>query len=126
MLISCGRLLGAYLAAAGLAAFVLVPTAFSLMGGDKNLGLLSRLGLGVRFEAGDLFSKLFTGSFESRDMWTSPLPVMFCGLLITLLLFLYFFNRRIRFREKVAARDLAGRDVLRLSGGGSLSRLACL
>ena len=103
VLISCGRLLGAYLAAAGLAAFVLVPTAFSLMGGDKNLGLLSRLGLGVRFEAGDLFSKLFTGSFESRDMWTSPLPVMFCGLLITLLLFLYFFNRRIRFREKVAA-----------------------
>ena len=79
----------------------MVPTAFSLMGGDKNLGLLSRLGLGVRFEAGDLFSKLFTGSFESRDMWTSPLPVMFCGLLITLLLFLYFFNRRIRFREKV-------------------------
>lgn len=96
------------------------------MGGDKNLGLLSRLGLGVRFEAGDLFSKLFTGSFESRDMWTSPLPVMFCGLLITLLLFLYFFNRRIRFREKVAAGIWLARDVLRLSGGGSLSRLACL
>lgn len=68
-----------------------MPTAFSLMGGDKNLGLLSRLGLGVRFEAGDLFSKLFTGSFESRDMWTSPLPVCSAAA-VTLLLFLYFFK----------------------------------
>ena len=60
--------------AAVLAAFVLVPTAFSLMGGDKNLGLLSRLGLGVRAAGGGGVLRQRGGLFVGAQPVRRPVP----------------------------------------------------
>ncbi len=102
-----GRLLlrfgTASLLGGGLAAVTLLPSLLSLSGGDKSLNALSKLTLQLRFDAGAFFSKLFTGTFQTQDMWGSTLPMIFCGLFAVVMLILYFFNRRIRKQEKLAA-----------------------
>lgn len=87
----------------GLSAFILLPSFISLSGGDKSLNALSELTLNFRFDGGAFLSKLFTNTYETADMWGSTLPMIFCGMLAVAALTLYFFNRRIRTREKIAA-----------------------
>lgn len=94
------------LLAAGLAAVVLLPTAFSLQGGDKNTAALSNLTLNGRFHVLDMLSKTYSGAFENKDLWSSNLPSIFCGVLTVGMTLLFFMNRKIRVREKLAGAGL--------------------
>lgn len=94
------------LLAAGLAAVILLPTAFSLQGGDKNTQALSHLTLDSRFHVPDMLSKLHSNAFEGADLWTSNLPSIFCGVLTVGMVLLFFMNRQIRIREKLAAAGM--------------------
>ncbi len=90
------------LAAGGLSAAVLIPALLSLSGEKEELSI----GLFLRMNPLDLFSKLYTGSFQG-DLGTG-LPNIFCGIIITVLLIWYFFCREISKKEKI----LTGAAVL--------------
>ena len=90
-----GIFAGASVLAAGLAAVTLIPAVLSLQG-EKNV---ISLGLYLRMNPLDLFSKLYTGSF--RGDFGAGLPNIYCGMAVTVLIIWYFFNRNISLRERV-------------------------
>lgn len=89
---------GSILSAAG-ASCLLLPSFFKLMEGTKEFNL-SRLSLSANFFFPDLFSKLFTGAHNEFEI-DSGLPVIFCGIFINVLAFLFFLNKRISAKEKL-------------------------
>ncbi|MCL2810882.1 MAG: YfhO family protein [Clostridia bacterium] len=94
----------ASLAAAGLAAFSLLPTALSLVGTKAVLDT-SLFVFETNFRLPDIILMLMTGSFsDSRPI--NHLPFIFCGALITALAVLYFFNRKISIKEKLLSGAL--------------------
>ncbi len=88
----------ASLLAAGGSAFLLAPTFVKLLNGPKSFSA-SALSLSANFPFFDIFSKLFTGAhneYEIRD----GLPPIFSGILIVILLLLYFMNVQISLKKK--------------------------
>ncbi len=83
------------LIAGGLSAAVLIPAILSLSGEKDTISI----GLFLRMNPLDLFSKLYTGSFRG-DLGTG-LPNIFCGTLITVLLIWYFCQKGIRLKERI-------------------------
>ncbi|MBR5375888.1 MAG: YfhO family protein, partial [Lachnospiraceae bacterium] len=81
--------------AGALSAFVLLPAVLSLRGEKSNLSI----GFFLLFNPADLFSKFYTGSFKG-DFGTG-LPNIYCGILTLILLVLYFFNSKIRLKERI-------------------------
>jgi uncharacterized membrane protein YfhO len=96
-----GIFLAASLAAAGLAAFLLVPTYYSLKTGkldfDPNF-----MSLVANFSLLDLPSKLLIGSYHSAFA-VQPPPPIYCGLAMGLLAGVFFTSSRIGARRKVLA-----------------------
>lgn len=87
------------LAAAGGSAFLLIPIFFKLSNGTKNFQL-SNLSLSPNFQFVDLFSKIFTGAHNEYEI-DQGLPTIFCGILITTLMILFFLNQQISTKEKL-------------------------
>lgn len=85
--------------AALIAGIVLLPTFYSL---SQNKG--SYMNFEFNWEtvhsAKDVGSKLFIGSFNFDEM-SSGSPNLYAGLIVLLLVFLYFFNKKIKLADKV-------------------------
>ena len=94
------------LLAAGIAAAVLLPTALSLQGGSKGTSAFSSLDFTVRHSLLGLVSKTYSGSFEYNDLWSTNLPSVFCGVLTVGMTILFFLNRRISLKERLAGAAL--------------------
>lgn len=92
-----GKFAGCVLLAAGLSAFLWLPTYLQLS--DVYLPEPQS------FSTGDVtFSKIFSKTlFGSYDSLTYGLPNIYCGMLTMLFVPLYFLNRRISLREKIAS-----------------------
>ncbi len=93
-----GRFAGYSLLAGGLAAMLLIPTALSL-------GTTSAAGSGIpaldaNFDLFDIFGRLFFGS--SPTIRSGNLPNIYCGVPAVFLLPLYFSQREIPVRRRIA------------------------
>ncbi len=101
----------ASLAAGAMAAAVLLPAGFSLMGGKAGLSL-SKLEPGLKFPVTALFSKLIAGSFRYNELTPVGLPNIFSGVATCVLASLYFVNGRIPRRRRIGTALLLGVLVL--------------
>ena len=101
----------ASLAAGAMAAVVLVPAFFSLMGGKAGFSP-EEFSLAVKFPFTALFAKLVAGSFNYDELTPVGLPNIFCGTVTCALAALYFANRRVPRRRRVGTALLLGALVL--------------
>lgn len=81
--------------AGGIAAFSLIPSLLSLRGEKNSI----HLGLYRTFSMTDLFSRLYTCSFKGNI--SSCLPNIYCGVLMIVFLVFYFFNSKVKMKEKI-------------------------
>lgn len=88
--------------AGGLSAFLLIPTLISLKNGKAEVELL-RTTLGLDLNIIDILSRLFWGSFITKDMIVDTMPHIYCGVIILFLAISYFFIGNISKRKKVSA-----------------------
>ncbi len=96
----CLFFLGSAVIAALLSAWLLLPTYYSLL--DGKIGGSNYLAdRTVNFELGSLVSKLFLGGYDS--ITNSGMPFLYCGVLVTILFFGFFFLRHISLRVKLLA-----------------------
>lgn len=87
------------LIAAGLSAFLIMPTIYALKSGKASFKP-STLQFVQDYDFYKVFSKMFIGAFNWDEI-PAGLPSIFCGTLIVILVILFFFNKKIRFSEKV-------------------------
>lgn len=97
----------ASLLAGALAAAVLVPTAFVLMGGKASFSP-SDLAATGKFSFSALFAKLLVGSFNYDELTPAGLPNIFCGTVTAALAALYFADGRVPRKRRLAAAGLLG------------------
>lgn len=91
----------ASLLAGGISAIVLVPTFMSLYGTKATFDI-DLFAFRLNFPLRNLLAKLFTGTITWLEM-VAGLPHIFCGLLVTILIVLYFLNKQVDFRVKAAS-----------------------
>ncbi len=84
------------LLAAGCCAIILLPAASQLLGHRDGDSVGFRL---VSITIPDVLGNLFAGQMQSMG---SPIPLIYCGLPVLLLLPVYFFSKKISRREKTA------------------------
>lgn len=89
------------LLSAGLSAFVLIPTIFSLMQSKTSTGF-PNYSWALRYPPYKVLSKLFIGAFDF-DQMPHGLPNIYIGSLALILVFLYFCSQHIHWREKILA-----------------------
>ncbi len=102
------RFLVSSLAGVFLSAFMLIPAVLSL-GDEKNS---FSLGFQRLFPLSRLFSGLYTASF--RGNVAGGLPNIYCGVLVVLLLFIYFSRKEIPRRERLLSGAFLGLLALNL------------
>ena len=94
--------------AAGLSAFLLLPTFFVL---KNNMGLLGQsIPTGTNFSLFHILPKLFIGSFDGIK---DSLPHIYCGLPALVGMILYFTTKQVPVHEKISSGLITG--VLLLS-----------
>lgn len=85
-----------------ISAVALFTVAFSLMNGQKiDDGFGLKIARGLNFNMRDLFSGFYSISFNGNI--SDGLPVIYCGVLPVIFLFLYFFNKEVKIKEKIAS-----------------------
>ena len=82
---------------AGTSAIILLPSIFSLLAG-KTSNALSQLVPRQTYPALDLISKFYLGTFN--DSVFDTLPNIYISVMMILLVFLYFFNKKINIKER--------------------------
>ncbi len=100
------------LTAAGLGAWLLIPTLFSLMQG-KIGGNGAQASGTWNFDGQALWDKLFVGDYDS--ITNSGAPFLYCGLGILLLVMAYFTVKQISRRERIASACCLGFLLLSLA-----------
>ena len=80
---------------AGLVLWDLVMILFSLKG-QKETPSLSNLSFYRQFKMMDIFSKLYSNSSKNHE-----LPIIYCGLLATVFVLIYFMSKKYSRREKI-------------------------
>lgn len=80
-----------------MSAVLIVPTYMGLVKEDNADNLLQ---FGIRYKFGDIVSKIFVGSFDT--MKPGGTPNIYCGLLIIILMIIYFLNKTINKKKKIA------------------------
>jgi len=84
--------------AALLAAFLLLPTFFSLL--ESRLGMLSDFTTNQSFPFVNLFQGFFIDSFTN---WRSMIPHLYAGAISLILMFFFIINKQIALRTKVTS-----------------------
>ena len=87
------------LLAIGISAFSLFSVLLSLRGQKK--AVIKGLMFGRNFNILEFFSGLYSGSF--RGNISDGLPIIYCGVVTVIFVFLYFANKTIKIREKICA-----------------------
>lgn len=86
--------------AALIAGVILVPVFIGLQDGRADFSF-SKLSLDKNFNIENLMSKFATNSFDLEEIKNSAMPPVFCGILANVLTLSYFFNGKIKIREKI-------------------------
>lgn len=86
--------------AALIAGVILVPVFIGLQDGRADFSF-SELSLDKNFNIENLMSKFATNSFDLEEIKNSAMPPVFCGILANVLMLSYFFNGKIKIREKI-------------------------
>ncbi|MCI9140853.1 MAG: YfhO family protein [Lachnospiraceae bacterium] len=84
----------------GIASFIIIPTLFSLQD-EKSAVNSSIFHIYRNFSMIDLFSNFYTNAFNGNI--SSGLPQLFCGIMTPLFMFLFFLNKNISKKEKIAS-----------------------
>lgn len=84
------------------ASIVLIPCFIGIKTGRAE-SAIAEFSLENRFHMQDILSKFFTGSFNITEIQNFGMPPLFCGVIINLLVLLYFMNSKIKTREKIAS-----------------------
>lgn len=98
------KFMGASIVAAGLSMWILLPALYSLFQGkiaDESGFSLT----GLNYSIFDLPSK-FIGKYDSIKY--SGSPNIYCGIIIVILMLLYFLNRNIKLKERIASLVFLG------------------
>lgn len=103
----CWIVLYSTLLAVGISAFSLIAVVLSLQG-QKSSGL--HMSFARNFNISEFFSGLYYGSF--RGNISDGLPIIYCGIATVVFLLLFFFNDKIKIREKIASGLLFGFMIL--------------
>ena len=99
-----GKYIAASLAAGGLSAVVWLPAVASLAGGKADFSFANP-SFQHNFGITDLFTKLFVNT-SNWAQCLSGLPNIFCGMLVVILVILYFLNPKIKLKPKLLATGL--------------------
>ena len=91
--------IGSSLIAGGLSGYLLIPVVLSLMTGKASLKNLSD-GIYVTESIFSTLSKTIIGSYDYNQILSGPANI-FCGVIITVFLLLYFINEKIDLRAKL-------------------------
>ena len=86
--------------AALIAGVILVPVFIGLQDGRADFSF-SELSLDKNFNIENLISKFAMNSFDLEEIKNSAMPPVFCGILANVLTLSYFFNGKIKIREKI-------------------------
>lgn len=100
LLIRIGKFAMSAVTAAGLGAWLLLPTWYSLMQGKVGGNGVEASGV-WNFKAETLLGKMFFGEYDS--ITNSGAPFLYCGIAIILLTVGYFVARKISVRERIAS-----------------------
>lgn len=85
---------------AGMASmFILIPSFFGIIKGKANFSL-SNLNFGITTSYLKIIAKTFTASLGEGETWNGG-PMIACGMIIVVLLILYFINKKISKRNKI-------------------------
>lgn len=95
------KFFGASFITGGLASFLLIPVLISLSNGKANFNLFSEA-ITIKQNLSSILSKLFIGSYNMGQVMKSPTNI-YCSVMVAELLILYFFNREINIRNKIAS-----------------------
>lgn len=85
----------------GLASFLLIPVLISLSTGKADFNLFSEA-ITIKQNLSSFLSKLFIGSYNMGQVMKSPTNI-YCSVMVAELLMLYFFNKEINIRNKIAS-----------------------
>ena len=95
------KFFGASFITGGLASFLLIPVLISLSNGKADFNLFSEA-ITIKQNLSNFLSKLFIGSYNMGQVMKSPTNI-YCSVMVAELLILYFFNREINIRNKIAS-----------------------
>ena len=95
------KFFGASFITGGLASFLLIPVLISLSTGKADFNLFSEA-ITIKQNLSSFLSKLFIGSYNMGQVMKSPTNI-YCSVMVAELLILYFFNREINIRNKIAS-----------------------
>ena len=88
-----------------ISAVALVTVAFSLSSGQKGEeGMALGIAGGTNFRITDVFTGFYSISFNGNI--SNGLPIIYCGTLAVVFLILYFLNKEIKLKEKIASAIL--------------------
>lgn len=91
--------IGASVLAGALSAFILIPTILSLGAGKAKFRLFQDL-LELMLRPDEIIAKLFVGNYSVAQLMGNH-PYIYCGVIITILVLLYFMNRNISVKERI-------------------------
>lgn len=95
------KFFGASFITGGLASFLLIPVLISLSTGKADFNLFSEA-ITIKQNLSSFLSKLFIGSYNMGQVMKSPTNI-YCSVMVAELLILYFFNKEINIRNKIAS-----------------------
>ena len=95
------KFFGASFITGGLASFLLIPVLISLSTGKADFNLFSEA-ITIKQNLSSFLSKLFIGSYNMGQVMKSPTNI-YCSVMVAELLMLYFFNKEINIRNKIAS-----------------------
>lgn len=87
-----------------ISAFIILPSVFGLQSSKATFGL-DNLNFGITTSYLKIIAKLFTGSAGAGEVWRGG-PMIACGMLIFILVILYFVNKNISKKEKIVTGGL--------------------
>ncbi|MDO4966836.1 MAG: YfhO family protein [Lachnospiraceae bacterium] len=98
------KAMGIYIAssifAAAISAVALITVLLSLQDQKPNSGLSSIFSIKLNFPLRDLFAGLYTAGFNGNI--SDGNPIIYCSVLVVVFVFLYFMNKVVSFKEKIA------------------------
>ena len=94
----CAKFVGSVVVAAGLGAWLLLPTFYSLFEGKIGNASIVPEG-GLNYEMAQIFHKFTIGSYDG--ITNSGTPFFYCGMVVFALFLGYFFIKSISYKEKI-------------------------
>lgn len=83
-----------------ISSIIIIPAFIGLQNGRAEFSF-SNINFEKNFEILNLTSKFFTNAFNLDEIQNNSMPPIFCGVFANVMVILYFFNKKIRIKEKI-------------------------